>query len=50
MKKRILLLEDEENLQQMPQMFMSIVWFSLIVGGIILVLQKPLKSWMGGIK
>jgi POT family proton-dependent oligopeptide transporter len=41
---------DEENVQQMPDMFMSIVWFCLIVGGIILVLQKPLKNWTGGIK
>lgn len=41
---------DEENVQQMPQMFMSIVWFCLIVGAIILLLQKPLKNWTGGIK
>jgi POT family proton-dependent oligopeptide transporter len=41
---------DEENVQQMPDMFMSIVWFCLIVGAVILVLQKPLKEWTGGIK
>ncbi|GAB3520057.1 peptide MFS transporter [Emticicia fontis] len=41
---------DEENVQQMPDMFMSIVWFCLAVGAIILVLQKPLKEWTGGIK
>lgn len=41
---------DEENVQQMPQMFMSIVWFCIVVGGIILILQRPLKDWMGGIK
>ncbi|MEI7581427.1 peptide MFS transporter [Runella sp.] len=41
---------DEENVQQMPQMFMSIVWFCLAVGSIIFILQRPLKDWMGGIK
>ncbi|WP_337042380.1 peptide MFS transporter [Emticicia sp. 17c] len=41
---------NAEKIQQMPQMFMSIVWFCLIVGGIILVLQKPLKNWTGGVK
>ncbi|RYU95378.1 peptide MFS transporter [Emticicia agri] len=41
---------NEERVQEMPDMFMSIVWFCLIVGGIILVLQKPLKNWTGGIK
>ena len=41
---------DAENVQQMPQMFMSIVWFCLIVGTVILILQKPTQKWMGGIK
>jgi proton-dependent oligopeptide transporter, POT family len=41
---------DEENIQQMPQLFMSIVWFSLIVGTIILALSVPMKKWMGGIE
>jgi proton-dependent oligopeptide transporter, POT family len=41
---------DEENIAQMPQLFMSIVWFSLIVGGGILLLSWPLRKWMGGIK
>lgn len=41
---------QEENIQQMPEMFMSIVWFCLVVGGIIFLLQRPLKDWMGGIK
>ena len=41
---------DEENVQQMPQMFMSIAWFCFAVGGVIFILQKPLKNWMGGIK
>ncbi|RDB07371.1 peptide MFS transporter [Runella aurantiaca] len=41
---------DEENVQQMPEMFMSIVWFCLAVGSVTLILQRPLKDWMGGIK
>jgi proton-dependent oligopeptide transporter, POT family len=41
---------NAENVQQMPAMFMSIVWFCLIVGGVILLLQKPTQQWMGGIK
>lgn len=41
---------NEEQVQEMPQMFMSIVWFCLIVGIIILALQRPLKNWTGGIK
>ncbi len=41
---------NEENLQQMPAMFMSIVWFCLVVGTVILLLQKPTQKWMGGIK
>ncbi len=41
---------NAENIQQMPELFMSIVWFCVIVGGIIFVLQRPLKTWTGGIK
>ncbi|MFT4033602.1 MAG: peptide MFS transporter [Siphonobacter sp.] len=41
---------DEENIHQMPQMFMSIVWFCLAVGVIIFLLQRPLRNWTGGIK
>ncbi len=41
---------DAENIQQMPQLFMSIVWFCVVVGGFIFVLHFPLKKWMGGIK
>jgi proton-dependent oligopeptide transporter, POT family len=41
---------NAENVQQMPAMFMSIVWFCLIVGSVILLLQKPTQQWMGGIK
>ncbi len=41
---------DADNVQQMPQMFMSIVWFCVIVGAAILLLQRPTRKWMGGIK
>jgi len=41
---------NAENIQQMPELFMSIVWFCVIVGGIIFILQRPLKTWTGGIK
>jgi POT family proton-dependent oligopeptide transporter len=41
---------DEENVAQMPDMFMNIVWFALIVGGLIFLLQKPIKKLMGGVK
>jgi len=41
---------NAENIQQMPELFMSIVWFCVIVGGIIFVLERPLKTWTGGIK
>ena len=41
---------NAENIQQMPDLFMSIVWFCVAVGGIIFVLQRPLKTWTGGIK
>lgn len=41
---------NEENIEQMPAMFMSIVWFCLVVGVLILLLQKPARNWMGNIK
>ncbi|GAA4465733.1 peptide MFS transporter [Nibrella saemangeumensis] len=41
---------DEENVQQMPDLFMSVVYFSFGFGILILILSLPLKRWMGGIK
>jgi POT family proton-dependent oligopeptide transporter len=41
---------NKENLQQMPDLFMSIVYFSVIVGAIILLISKPVKKLMGGVK
>jgi POT family proton-dependent oligopeptide transporter len=41
---------DEENVQQMPALFMSVVYFSFGFAALILLFFKPLKSWLGGIK
>lgn len=41
---------DEENVQQMPELFMSVVYFSFGFALLILLFYKPLKSWLGGIK
>jgi proton-dependent oligopeptide transporter, POT family len=41
---------NEENVLQMPAMFMSIVTFCVVVGIAIVILQFPLKKWTGGIK
>ena len=41
---------DEKNVQQMPQLFQSVVYFSLGFGFLLLILAKPLKRWMGGIQ
>jgi proton-dependent oligopeptide transporter, POT family len=41
---------DEENVQQMPALFMSIVWFTAVVGGVLLLLSGITKKWMGSVK
>ncbi|MGR3810016.1 peptide MFS transporter [Jiulongibacter sp. NS-SX5] len=41
---------DEGNLAAMPELFMSVVWATLIIGVIILLLSKPISKMMGGIK
>ncbi len=41
---------NEENLQQMPELFMSIVYFAGVVGVIILLLSGPSRKLMGGVK
>ena len=41
---------DEKNVQQMPQLFQSVVYFSLGFGFLLLLFVKPLKKWMGGIE
>ncbi|MCK8491249.1 peptide MFS transporter [Spirosoma sp. RP8] len=40
---------DEKNVQQMPQLFQSVAYFSLGFGVLLLLFVKPLKKWMGGI-
>ncbi|MCL4143150.1 UNVERIFIED_CONTAM: hypothetical protein GTU68_007427 [Idotea baltica] len=41
---------DEENLAQMPELYMLVVWSSLIIGVLILLLSKPITRLMGGVK
>ena len=41
---------NAENVQEMPALFMSIVWFVVIVGGILLAFSPLLKKWMGNIQ
>lgn len=41
---------NEENLAEMPNLFMSIVKFALIVAAIIYALSFPMRKWMGGVK
>ncbi len=41
---------DEGNVQQMPDLFMSVVYFSAAVGVLLIALSKPIKNWMGGIE
>ena len=41
---------DEKNVQQMPQLFQSVVYFSLGFGFLLLLVARPLKKWMGGIQ
>ncbi|GAB3260669.1 peptide MFS transporter [Larkinella harenae] len=40
---------DEENVQQMPELFMSVVYFSFGFALLILLFSKTLKKWLGGI-
>jgi proton-dependent oligopeptide transporter, POT family len=40
---------NEENVQQMPGLFMQVCLFGVITGLLFILLYKPLKSWMGGI-
>jgi POT family proton-dependent oligopeptide transporter len=41
---------DEENVAQMPQLFLSVVYFSLGFGALLLLFSGKLKKWMGGIQ
>lgn len=41
---------EEGNVQQMPELFMSVVYFSFGFAAIMLVFSRPLKRWLGGIQ
>ncbi|GAB3694257.1 peptide MFS transporter [Spirosoma flavus] len=41
---------EEENVQQMPELFQSVAYFGLGFGLLMLFFVKPLKRWMGGIE
>lgn len=41
---------NEENVAEMPQLFMGVVWVSLIIGVVILLISKPISKLMGGVK
>ncbi|GAB2579415.1 peptide MFS transporter [Spirosoma areae] len=41
---------DENNVQQMPELFQSVAYFGLGSGLLLLLFSKPLKKWMGGVQ
>lgn len=41
---------DENNVQQMPDLFWSVVMFSVGSGMLFIIFSKPIKNWMGGIE
>ncbi len=41
---------DEENVEQMPSLFQSVAYPALAFGLLLLLLARPLKKWMGGIR
>ena len=41
---------DEENVQQMPQLFWTVVMFTVGSGVLFLVFSKWVKRWMGGVE
>lgn len=41
---------NAQNVQQMPELFQSVVYFSLGFGFLLLLLSRPLKRWMGSIE
>ena len=40
---------NEENVAQMPDLFLQVFWFGLGFGLLLLIFYKPIKKWMGGI-
>jgi POT family proton-dependent oligopeptide transporter len=41
---------NEENLQEMPNLFHQVFVFGTVSGIVLLLFYKPIKNWMGGIK
>ncbi|MDJ1472960.1 peptide MFS transporter [Xanthocytophaga flava] len=41
---------DKDNVQQMPDLFMSVVYLGVGSGLFLLVFSKPIKKWMGGVE
>ncbi len=41
---------DEENVQQMPDLFMSVVMISVGAGIVFMVLSPFTKKWIGGVE
>lgn len=41
---------DEENVQQMPDLFNQVFLFAIGFGLLLLIFSKPVKKWMGGIQ
>jgi POT family proton-dependent oligopeptide transporter len=41
---------EKDNFQQMPQLFLFVVVFTAGFGLLMLILNKPLKKWMGGVE
>jgi POT family proton-dependent oligopeptide transporter len=41
---------DESNVGQMPELFWSVVMFSVGSGILFVIFSKPIKNWMGGVE
>jgi POT family proton-dependent oligopeptide transporter len=41
---------NEENVKQMPDLFMQVCIYGVVLGLIFILLYKPIKNWMGGIE
>lgn len=41
---------NEENVQQMPDLFLQVCIYGFVLGLIFILLYKPIKKWMGGIE
>ncbi len=41
---------NEDNVQQMPELFYQVFLFGIGFGLLMLLFYKPIKNWMGGIK